>query len=162
MLGRIYAIFFTASQPRVSARSRHARLEHRVAHRSDVRPCRLRFSGDGRDQYTVGVLQDDQRRSTRRRLTRFSETRYIEFVPIDGRGSRSVPQGRTPPGRSARRASTILRVTGLTRTRRKGYFVERLFAAGRRGRLAATSTSGRDPRATRFATSTGCCPAFSA
>ncbi len=78
MFGRIYAIF--------TARNREFLRDRGTLAWNIVLPVVLMlglafaFSGDGRDQYTVGVLQAEQEIDTAQHP--FLETRFVEFVAI--------------------------------------------------------------------------------
>ena len=79
MFGRIYAIFM--------ARNREFLRDRGTLAWNIVLPVVLMFglafafSGDGRDQYTVGVLQAEPEIDTSQHP--FLETRFVEFVTID-------------------------------------------------------------------------------
>ena len=79
MLGRIYAVF--------SARNREFLRDRGTLAWNIVLPVALlfglsfAFSGEGRDQFTVGVLQHAEETDTSRHP--FLDTRYIDFVPVD-------------------------------------------------------------------------------
>ena len=78
MFGRIYAVF--------SARNLEFMRDRGTLAWNIVLPVALMFglsfvfSGDGRDQFTVGVLQDSPAIDTS--VHPFLETRYVEFVPL--------------------------------------------------------------------------------